>query len=63
MGQSRLTVRTTDQSKAQQLGEGTGFFSAHKLTAQTAHVACPGNLATLKPPLTQSVPCVGCWSH
>jgi len=31
MGQSRPTVRTTDQSKARRLGGGTGFFSTHKL--------------------------------
>ena len=51
MGQSRSTVRTTDQSKAQQLGGGTGFFSTHKHTTRAALVACPGNLAVRKPPL------------
>ena len=54
MGQSRSTVRTTDQSKAWQLGGGTGFFSTHKPTVRTARVACPGNLAALKPPLLES---------
>ena len=33
-------------AEAQQLGEGTRFFSTHKLTAR---VACPGKLAVLKP--------------
>ena len=51
MGQSPPTVKTTDQSKAQQLGGGTGFFSTHKPTVRAAHVACPGNLAALKLPL------------
>ena len=51
MGQTRLTVRTTDQSKAQWLGGRTGFFSTHKLKAHVACVACPDNLAALKPPL------------
>ena len=51
MGQSCLTVRTTDQSKARQLGGGTGIFSTHKLTARTACVTCPGNLVALRPPL------------
>ena len=48
MGQSPPTVRT---SKARQLGGGAEFFSTHKPTAHAAHVACPGNLAALKPPL------------
>ena len=39
------------QSKARRLGGGTGFFSTHKPTARAARVACPGNLAALKPPL------------
>ena len=51
MEQSRPTVRTTDQSKAQRIGGGTGFFSTHKPTARAAHVAYPDNLAALKLPL------------
>ena len=51
MGQSRQTVRTTDQYKARRLGGGTRFFSTHKLTVRAARVASPGNPATLKPPL------------
>ena len=51
MGQSPPTVRTTDQSKVRRLGGGTGFFSTHKLKVHTVHVACPDNLAALKPPL------------
>ena len=51
IGESCPTVRTTDQSKARWLGGGTGFFSTHKLTACTARIACPDNLAALKPPL------------
>ena len=52
MGQSRPRVRTTDQSKARQLGGGTGFFSTHKPTAHAACVACLDNLAALKLPLS-----------
>ena len=48
MGQSSPTVR---QSKARRVGGGAGFFSTHKPTACAARVACPGNLAALKPPL------------
>ena len=55
MGQSRPRVRTTDQSKAQWLGGGTGFFSTHKPTARAAPVACPVNLAAVKPPLPMSI--------
>ena len=53
MGQSRPTVRTTDQSKARRLGGGTDFFSTHGLTARAARVACLG-LAALK--VTSLVP-------
>ena len=38
-----------------ELGGGTRFFSTHKPTAHTACIACPGNLAGLKPPLPMSV--------
>ena len=51
MGQSRPTVRTTDQSKARRLGAGTGFFSTHELTVCTTRVVSLGNLAALKLPL------------
>ena len=53
-GQSRPTVRTTDQSKARRLGGGTGFFSTHKLTTCTVWMAFLGNLGALKPPLCES---------
>jgi len=33
----------------------TGFFSTHKLTVRAMRVACPGNLAALKPPLVPLV--------
>jgi len=36
-GQSRPTVNTTDQSKGQLLGGGTGFSSTYKLTARGAY--------------------------
>ena len=49
-GQSRPTVRTTDQSTARRLGGEMGFFPTHKLTTRTTCVACPGNLAGLKLP-------------
>ena len=42
------------QSKARRLGGGMEFFSTHKPTACAARVACPGNLAALKPPLDSS---------
>ena len=54
MGQSHPIVRTTDQSKARQLGGETKFFSTHELIACTAGVAHPGNLAALKPPLFEA---------
>ena len=54
MRQSHPIVRTTDQSKARQLGGETKFFSAHELIACAAGVAHPGNLAALKPPLFES---------
>ena len=37
------------------VGGGAGFISTHKPTARAARVACPGNLATLKPPLVVTV--------
>ena len=43
MGESRLTVRTTDQSKARRIGGGTRFFSTHKLTSHATCVACLGS--------------------
>ena len=58
MGQSRPIVRTTDQSKARQLIRGgTEFFSTHECTARAARVACPGNLAALKPLLNPKSQC------
>ena len=51
MGQSSPTVR---QPKARRLGGVGGFLSTHK-PARAARVACPGNLAALKPPL-MSIP-------
>jgi len=54
MGQSHPIVRTTDQSKARQLGGETKFFSTHELIARAAGVARPGNLAALKPPLFEA---------
>ena len=52
MGQSCLTVR---QSKVRPLGGGARFFSTHKPTTRTARVACPVNLAAVKPPLHKTV--------
>ena len=40
------------QSKAGRLGGGARFFSTHKPTAHAACVACLGNLAALKLPLS-----------
>ena len=50
-GAEPFDSKATNQSKARRLGGETGFFSIHQLTACTAHVARPGNLAALKPPL------------
>ena len=63
MGQSRPTVRKTDQSKARGFGGGggDGFFSAHKLTTRAACVACPCNLAALKLPLAGTKSCMKRW--
>ena len=48
-GADDLTARTTEHRR---LGGGTGFFSTHKFTARAVRVACPGNPAAPKPPLT-----------
>ena len=49
MAQSRPLVKTTDLSTVR--GRDWTSFSTHKPTARAARVACPGNLAALKPPL------------
>ena len=41
--------------KTRRLGGGAGFSPPISL-ARAAHVACPGNLAALKPPLAQARP-------
>jgi len=56
---SNVYVCIYKQTKQARLGGSGGmlpqeildFFSTHKLNARIACVACPGNLAALKPPL------------
>ena len=56
---SNVYVCIYKQTKQARLGGSGGmlpqeildFFSTHKLNARIARVACPGDLAALKPPL------------